>query len=103
MWNKIKKLLIWIVVLPVRLYQWTISPLLPVSCRHVPTCSQYTIEALKVHGIFTGTYLAIRRIIRCHPWGTYGYDPVPPKPYKIFKFKKKKTKDHHKSKKIINI
>jgi len=99
MWKKIKKILIWIVVLPVRLYQWTISPLLPVSCRHVPTCSQYTIEALKIHGIFTGTYLAIRRIIRCHPLGTYGYDPVPPKPYKIFKFKKKKTKDHHKLKK----
>jgi len=99
MWNKIKKILIWIVVLPVRLYQWTISPLLPVSCRHIPTCSQYTIEALKVHGIFTGTYLAIRRILRCHPWGTYGYDPVPPKPYKIFKFKKKKNKDNDKSKK----
>jgi len=99
MWNKIKKVLIWILVLPVRLYQWTISPLLPVSCRHVPTCSQYTIEALKIHGIFTGTCLAIRRILRCHPWGTYGYDPVPPKPYKIFKFKKKKITDYHKSKK----
>jgi putative membrane protein insertion efficiency factor len=88
MWSKIRKILIWIVVLPIRLYQWTISPLLPVSCRHVPTCSQYAIEALKIHGLFTGTYLAIRRILRCHPWGTQGYDPVPPRPYKIFKFKK---------------
>jgi putative membrane protein insertion efficiency factor len=88
MWKKIRNILIEIVIFPVRLYQWTISPLLQPSCRHVPSCSQYTIEALKIHGVVTGTYLAFRRIIRCHPWGTYGYDPVPPKPYKIFKFTK---------------
>jgi putative membrane protein insertion efficiency factor len=91
MWAKIRKILIWIVVLPIRLYQWTISPLLPASCRHVPTCSEYAVEALKIHGLITGTYLAIRRILRCHPWGTHGYDPVPPKPYKIFKFKNLKS------------
>lgn len=91
MWQKARKILIQIVIFPVRVYQWTISPLLPASCRHVPSCSQYTIEALKIHGIFVGTYLAVRRIIRCHPWGTSGFDPVPPKPYKIFKFKKLKS------------
>jgi putative membrane protein insertion efficiency factor len=94
MWHTIRKILLEIVVFPVRLYQWTISPLLPSSCRHVPSCSQYTIEALKIHGILTGTYLSFRRIIRCHPWGTYGYDPVPPKPYRIFRFKKMRLKKH---------
>lgn len=79
---------IWIFIIPVRLYQYLISPLLPTSCRHIPTCSQYTIEALKTHGILRGSYLSINRILRCHPWGTHGYDPVPPKPYRIFKFKK---------------
>jgi len=95
MWNKIRNIFIWIVILPIRLYQWTISPIMPASCRHVPSCSQYTIEALKIHGIFIGTFLAIKRILRCHPWGTHGYDPVPPKPYKIFKFKKKPIKDNN--------
>ena len=80
--------LIRVAVLPIRIYQYTISPLLPLSCRHVPSCSEYAIEALKVHGMIRGTYLAVHRILRCHPWGTEGYDPVPPKPYRIFKFKK---------------
>jgi putative membrane protein insertion efficiency factor len=91
-WNIIRNSFIWIAILPVRIYQYTISPLLPTSCRHVPTCSQYTIEALRVHGLFRGTYLAVHRILRCHPWGTHGYDPVPPKPYRIFKFRKLDTK-----------
>jgi putative membrane protein insertion efficiency factor len=82
---------IWIAILPIKIYQYTISPILPTSCRHVPTCSQYAIEALKVHGIFRGTYLAGHRILRCHPWGTHGYDPVPPKPYRIIKIKKMKN------------
>ena len=83
----IRKILIEILLVPVRIYQWTISPLLPASCRHVPTCSQYTMEALRIHGVLRGTYLSVRRFIRCHPWGTHGYDPVPPKPYKIFNSK----------------
>tara|TARA_R110001592_G_scaffold363221_4_gene681823 strand:- start:9745 stop:10005 length:261 start_codon:yes stop_codon:yes gene_type:complete len=65
--------------LPVRLYQWIISPLLPTSCRYTPTCSQYAIEAFQQHGLFKGWLLAIKRIGRCHPWGGEGYDPVPEK------------------------
>ncbi len=76
--DSIKKGLIWLLILPVKFYQYSISPLLPRSCRHTPTCSQYTIEALKVHGPLKGLYLGIKRILRCHPWGTSGYDPVPP-------------------------
>ena len=70
-----KKLLI----LPIRLYQWTISPLLGTHCRHEPSCSQYAIEAIEEWGIIKGTFLGIKRISRCHPWGTHGYDPVPRK------------------------
>jgi len=73
----IRKIVIAIFTIPIRVYQYLISPLAPASCRHVPTCSQYAIEALKIHGIFKGSWLAIRRLLRCHPWGTYGYDPVP--------------------------
>lgn len=58
---------------------------MPASCRHLPTCSQYAIEALKVHGILKGGWLTFRRVIRCHPWGTHGYDPVPPKKMKVKK------------------
>ncbi len=48
-------------------------------CRHIPTCSVYTYEAIEKHGIIVGGYLALKRILRCHPWGTWGYDPVPDK------------------------
>lgn len=60
-----------------KFYQICISPLKPASCRFTPTCSQYAIEALKKYGPFKGLYLAVRRILRCHPWGGSGYDPVP--------------------------
>jgi len=63
----------------VRVYQRAISPILPSSCRYRPTCSQYTVEALQVHGLFKGSWLAIKRIASCNPWGGSGYDPVPPK------------------------
>ena len=66
-------------LLPVYFYRIAISPILPNSCRHTPTCSQYCIQAVMVHGIFVGSWLAIFRILRCNPWGTYGYDPVPEK------------------------
>jgi uncharacterized protein len=62
----------------IRAYQLLISPLLPLSCRYLPTCSDYAIEALAVHGALRGGGLALRRLARCHPWGGYGYDPVPP-------------------------
>ena len=64
-------------ILPIRLYQRFISPLTPPSCRFTPTCSQYAIEALQKHGLFKGLWLAVRRILCCHPWGGSGYDPVP--------------------------
>jgi len=61
----------------VKAYQYGISPLLRPSCRFTPTCSEYAIEAIKKQGPFKGAYLTIKRILRCHPWGGHGYDPVP--------------------------
>jgi putative membrane protein insertion efficiency factor len=63
----------------IKLYQWVISPWFPPSCRHYPTCSNYTIEAFKKHGPIKGFILGTWRILRCNPWGTHGYDPVPEK------------------------
>lgn len=64
-------------VLLVRGYQLWVSPLLPVACRYYPTCSAYAIEALERYGAISGSWLAIRRIARCHPFRPGGYDPVP--------------------------
>jgi putative membrane protein insertion efficiency factor len=61
----------------IKSYQKWISPLLPARCRYQPTCSQYCIEALSSHGLFKGFFLGIRRVLRCHPWGGSGHDPVP--------------------------
>ena len=58
-------------------YRYCISPLKPPTCRYTPTCSEYAIQAIRKHGPFKGTYLAAKRISRCHPWGGHGYDPVP--------------------------
>lgn len=59
------------------LYQQFISPLLPASCRYHPTCSQYARQAIRSHGVKRGSWLVLRRILRCHPWGRGGCDPVP--------------------------
>lgn len=64
-------------VAPIRVYQRVVSPLLPASCIYTPTCSQYAVEAIEKHGIVQGSWLAIRRIIRCNPLHDGGYDPVP--------------------------
>ncbi|MFV0318393.1 MAG: membrane protein insertion efficiency factor YidD [Microthrixaceae bacterium] len=61
---------------PIRLYQWAFAGRTS-PCRHVPSCSVYALEALETHGASRGSWLAMRRLARCHPWGTSGYDPVP--------------------------
>ncbi len=63
----------------VRFYQAAISSWTPASCRFTPTCSTYAIEALREHGAVRGVWLSARRIARCHPWGGFGFDPVPPR------------------------
>ncbi|RYJ41881.1 membrane protein insertion efficiency factor YidD [Flavobacterium beibuense] len=72
-----KKIIIAPFILLIRFYQGAISPFLPSACRYTPTCSQYTIEALQIHGLFKGGWLGIKRIVSCNPWGGRGYDPVP--------------------------
>lgn len=69
----------WLLLIPVYIYRGVISPLLPASCRYTPTCSRYTIEALKRHGPIRGSYLSAKRILSCNPWGGSGFDPVPEK------------------------
>ncbi len=73
----LRRLATGILLLPIRFYQLSISPLFPPSCRFTPTCSQYAIEAIRLHGPVRGLLLATRRLLRCHPWGGSGYDPVP--------------------------
>lgn len=74
--QRLYRLLGWLLIQPIRFYQHFISPLTPPTCRFTPTCSQYAIEAIRKYGPFKGTWRAIRRILRCHPWGGSGYDPV---------------------------
>lgn len=61
----------------IKLYQWTLSPLIGRACRYTPTCSNYGLEAIRKYGPFKGGWLTIKRIISCNPWGGSGYDPVP--------------------------
>lgn len=61
----------------IRFYQLSISPILGQNCRYTPTCSQYSIEAIKKYGPFKGGWFSIKRIFSCHPWGGHGHDPVP--------------------------
>lgn len=80
-WKKLKSTALSIAALPfialIRCYQYCISPLKPQTCRYSPTCSSYSLEAVKKYGPVKGLWLAIKRISRCHPWGGSGYDPVP--------------------------
>ena len=66
-------------ILMIRLYQLFISPLLGQNCRYLPTCSEYSVKSLKEHGLFRGSILSIKRISKCHPGGSHGFDPVPKK------------------------
>ena len=71
------KLINFIFILPIKIYQILLSPLIGPSCRFNPTCSNYAIQAISKYGALKGLYLALKRIIRCHPWGESGNDPVP--------------------------
>lgn len=73
--NFIKK----IYTFPIKIYQWFISPILGPSCRYSPSCSHYMLQAIDEWGIFRGTWIGLKRIGRCHPWGGHGDDPVPKK------------------------
>ena len=75
--DAIRRLFVAILIAPIRFYRRFISPLKPACCRFTPTCTQNAIEAIRKHGPIRGLWLAIRRILRCHPWGGSGYDPVP--------------------------
>ena len=68
---------IWLPVKLIRLYQITLSPYMGRQCRYTPTCSNYALEALRKHGLLRGGWFALKRILRCAPWGGSGYDPVP--------------------------
>ena len=81
----IKTILSFLLSLPVLFYKYAISPLFPPVCRHTPSCSQFMLDAIKIHGPFTGLLLGTGRILRCRPGGTHGYDPVP-----LFRFRKYK-------------
>ncbi len=74
--NNIQKIWSLIFIFPIKLYQLFISPLLPNTCRHLPTCSDYTIEAIMQFGVFKGIYKGAMRILRCNPFGTSGFDPI---------------------------
>jgi len=84
----IRKIFVFLLIIPVKIYQWIISPMLPASCRYEPTCSTYAIEALRVHGPIKGLLMGTKRILSCNPWGGHGHDPVPPRGTPLFKFKK---------------
>ena len=83
MFKPINAILSFLLSLPVLFYKHSISPILRPACRHVPTCSQYMLDALKIHGPFKGLILGTGRILRCRPGGTHGYDPV-----QLFRFRK---------------
>ena len=71
------KILNYFLIVPIKLYQILLSPLIGPSCRFTPTCSNYAIEAINKHGPLKGLWLAVKRISKCHPWGDSGHDPVP--------------------------
>jgi putative membrane protein insertion efficiency factor len=74
--NKIKQIWYLIFIAPIKIYQLFISPMLPNTCRHLPTCSDYTIEAINEYGVLKGIVKGLNRILRCNPLGSSGYDPV---------------------------
>jgi putative membrane protein insertion efficiency factor len=77
LWRICKRILSFPFILLIKIYQWGISPFLPSSCRFTPSCSQYGLEAFRKYGPVKGFWLTAKRLLRCHPWGGSGYDPVP--------------------------
>ena len=71
------KILIYPLIFIIKIYQFIVSPLIGQNCRYLPTCSEYAIESLKLHGLLRGSFFAIRRILKCHPFGGHGFDPIP--------------------------
>ena len=77
LWRAFKRLLALPLIGIVRFYQICISPLKPPTCRFTPTCSQYALQALRKYGLIKGSWLTVKRLAKCHPWGGSGYDPLP--------------------------
>jgi len=77
MWQWISNGLAAIMIGLIKLYQWTLSPLIGRACRYTPTCSNYGLEAIRKYGPFKGGWLTLKRVLSCNPWGGSGYDPVP--------------------------
>jgi putative membrane protein insertion efficiency factor len=77
-----REIIVFPFVFLIKVYQFLISPIIGKNCRFKPTCSNYALEALKKHGLILGMYYSIIRILRCHPWGGSGHDPVPSKKLK---------------------
>lgn len=75
----LNKIIIFPFILFIRVYQLIISPMLGSNCRFIPTCSEYAMESLKEYGLIKGIFLSIKRLGKCHPWGSHGYDPIPTK------------------------
>ena len=75
----LNKIVTFPLILLIRGYQLIVSPILGSNCRFMPTCSEYALESFKAYGLIKGTFLTIKRIGKCHPWGSHGYDPIPTK------------------------
>ena len=71
------KILIYPLIFIIKIYQFILSPLIGKNCRYLPTCSEYAIESLRLHGLLRGSFFTIRRILKCHPFGGHGFDPIP--------------------------
>ena len=71
------KILIYPFIFTIKIYQFIFSPLIGKNCRYLPTCSEYAIESLKLHGLLRGSFFTIKRILKCHPFGGHGFDPIP--------------------------
>ena len=71
------KILIYPFIFIIKFYQFIVSPLISKNCRYLPTCSEYSIESLKLHGLLRGLFFSIKRIFKCHPFGGHGFDPIP--------------------------